>query len=103
MGDIHSYADARRLARRRLPWMVFDYIDGAAGEGHGEALNLAALRDIRLQSRILVNVSKRDLGVSLFNHDAQVPFGIAPMGMCNLSTPGADEMLARMVPALLQW
>ncbi len=40
---IHSYADARRLARRRLPWMVFDYIDGAAGNGVAEARNLAAL------------------------------------------------------------
>ncbi len=93
---IHSSADARRLARRRLPWMVFDYIDGAAGEGHGEALNRGALRDLRLQPRILVDVTKRDLGVRVFDHEAAVPFGIAPMGMCNLSTPGADLMLARI-------
>ena len=32
---IHSAEDARRLARRRLPWMVFDYIDGAAGSEAG--------------------------------------------------------------------
>ena len=32
MAAIHSYADARRLARRHLPWMVFDYIDGAADD-----------------------------------------------------------------------
>ena len=57
MAAIHSYADARRLARRHLPWMVFDYIDGAAGAGSGEAANLAALRDIRLQPRVLVDVS----------------------------------------------
>jgi hypothetical protein len=31
---IHFSAHARRLARKRLPWMVFDYTDGAAG---GEA------------------------------------------------------------------
>lgn len=96
MAQVHSYADAQRLARRRLPWMVFDYIDGAAGEGHGEALNLAALAAVRLQSRVLVNVAARDLSVPVFGHVAQVPFGISPMGMCNLSTPGADEMLARM-------
>ncbi len=76
--------------------MVFDYIDGAAGEGHGEALNLAALRNLRLQPRILVNVTDRELGVKVFDHDAKRPFGISPMGMCNLSTPGADLMLARM-------
>ncbi len=94
--DIHSSADARRLAKKRLPWMIFDYIDGAAGEGHGEALNRAALRDLRLQPRILVDVTRRDLGVDVFDHQAACPFGIAPMGMCNLSTPGADLMLARI-------
>lgn len=93
---IHSYQDARRLAARRLPWMVFDYIDGAAGNGIAEARNLAALQSIELQPRVLVNVSKRDLGVRVFDHDAQVPFGISPMGMCNLSRPGADVMLARI-------
>lgn len=96
MTAIHSYADARRLARRRLPWMVFDYIDGAAGEGVGEAANLAALRDIRLQPRILVDVSRRDLSVPLLGKACGLPFGISPMGMCNLSRPGADLMLARM-------
>lgn len=94
--QIHSYADARTAARRRLPWMVFDYIDGAAGTGHGEALNLAALRDIRLQPRVLVNVANRNIGAKVFDHDGKIPFGISPMGMCNLSGPGADLMLARM-------
>ncbi len=93
--DIHSAEDARRLARRRLPWMVFDYIDGAAGEGRGEALNRAALSDIRLQPRVLVDVSQRNLSVKVFDHDGKVPFGISPMGMCNLSAPGADLILAR--------
>jgi L-lactate dehydrogenase (cytochrome) len=93
---IHSYNDARRLARRRLPWMVFDYIDGAAGNGVAEARNLAALQNIELQPRVLVDVSRRDLGVQVFEHAGKVPFGISPMGMCNLSGPGADIMLARI-------
>ncbi|GFE52547.1 alpha-hydroxy-acid oxidizing enzyme [Roseobacter cerasinus] len=93
---IHSYADARREARRRLPWMVFDYIDGAAGEGVAEARNLAALREIELQPRVLVNVAQRDLSVPVFGHAGRAPFGISPMGLCNLSGPGADLMLARI-------
>ncbi|MGB3315654.1 MAG: alpha-hydroxy acid oxidase [Albidovulum sp.] len=93
---IQCSEDARRLARRRLPWMVFDYIDGAAGEEHGAALNRAALSDIRLRSRVLVDVSQRDLGMPVFGHDAKLPFGISPMGMCNLAAPGADLMLARL-------
>ena len=96
MTQIHSADDARRLAKRRLPWMVFDYIDGAAAEGAGEAMNRATLQNIRLQPRILVNVRERSLARAVFDHDAALPFGISPMGMCNLSAPGADLMLARM-------
>jgi len=84
------------MAKRRLPWMVFDYIDGAAATGHGEAMNRAVLQDIRLQPRILTNVRHRSVAQKVFDHDAALPFGIAPMGMCNLSAPGADLMLARL-------
>ena len=93
---IHSCDDARRLAKRRLPWMVFDYIDGAAGTESGAARHRAALDQVTLPTRILRDVSNRDLTTKIFNTTAQRPFGIAPMGMCNLSGPGADLMLARL-------
>ncbi|SMX45415.1 alpha-hydroxy acid oxidase [Octadecabacter ascidiaceicola] len=94
--SIHSSADARRIAKRRLPWMVFDYIDGAAGYELGAARNRAALDAIDLRPRILRDVSDRSLSVPLLGKTAKVPFGISPMGMCNLSAPGADMMLARL-------
>lgn len=96
MKAIHSAQDARRIARRRLPWMVFDYIDGAAGLETGAARNRAALDAMTLRPRILRDVSTRSLGTTLFGAPAERPFGIAPMGMCNLSAPGADLMLARL-------
>jgi len=94
--EIHSSADARELARKRLPWMVFDYIDGAAGEGFGELLNRKAIRDIRLQPRVLNNVESRSVQSSVFGKSTGLPFGVSPMGMCNLAAPGADLMLARL-------
>lgn len=93
---IHSSADARRIARKRLPWMVFDYIDGAAGTETGASRNRAAFDAITLRPRILRDVSDRSLAVPLFGKTAKAPFGISPMGMCNLSAPGADMMLARL-------
>ncbi len=94
--QICSWDDARRLARRRLPWMVFDYIDGAAGEGGADRRNRQRLNDIQLQPRVLKNVEHRSLKSSVLGKETGLPFGIAPMGMCNLSTPGADLMLARL-------
>lgn len=93
---IHSAEDARRLARRRLPWMIFDYIDGAAGTETGAKRNRAALDAQTLRPRILQDVSERDLGTTIFGKQTKRPFGIAPMGMCNLAAPGADLMLARL-------
>lgn len=94
---IHCSADARRVARKRLPWMVFDYMDGCAGQDeYGARLNKHRLDEIRLRTRVLVDVSQRDLSLPVFDHHAKRPFGIAPMGMCNLAAPGADLMLARL-------
>ena len=93
---IHSADDARRIAKRRLPWMVFDYIDGAAGAETGAARHRAAFDALTLRPRILRNVSKRSLATTIFGAPAERPFGIAPMGMCNLAAPGADLMLARL-------
>lgn len=84
------------MAKRRLPWMVFDYIDGSAGAETGAARNRAALDAMTLHPRILRDVSERSLSTSVFGKVAKRPFGIAPMGMCNLSAPGADLMLARL-------
>ena len=80
-GTIHSADDARRLARRRLPWMIFDYIDGTAGDGAGMQRNRAALDAAVLEPRILRDVSRRTMSVDLFGTTAKRPFGIAPMGM----------------------
>jgi L-lactate dehydrogenase (cytochrome) len=96
MPQIHSSEDARRLARKRLPWMVFDYIDGAAGAEAGATRARAAFDALGLRPRILRDVSTRDLGADLFGQRTAAPFGISPMGMCNLSAPGADLMLARL-------
>ncbi len=93
---IHSAEDARRLAKRRLPWMVFDYIDGSAGRETGADRNRAAMDAATLRPRVLCDVSQRDFSKEIFGTIAARPFGIAPMGMCNLSGPGADLMLARL-------
>ena len=94
--NIHSSEDARRIAQRRLPWMVFDYIDGAAGRETGAARNRSAFDALTLRPRILRDVSQRDLESSVFSQKTNAPFGISPMGMCNLSGAGADLMLARL-------
>jgi (S)-mandelate dehydrogenase len=92
---IFSIADARKYARRRMPRMTFDYIDGSAGDENACRLNIQCLEDLRLMPRVMVNVEQRSYTKQLFDETWQLPFGIAPMGMCDLTWPGADAMLAR--------
>jgi L-lactate dehydrogenase (cytochrome) len=92
---IFSVSDARKFARRRLPRMIFDHIDGSAGDEIGYRLNVEALDRLRLLPRVMLNVDKRSLEKSLLEESWKLPFGIAPMGMCDLAWPGADAMLAR--------
>ena len=91
---IHSLEDARKLAKKRLPKMFFDFVDGAAGDEKLSELNSSALDQIRLEPKVLRNVEKRNLNKKIFGIDYDLPFGFAPMGMCNLTWPGADRMLA---------
>jgi (S)-mandelate dehydrogenase len=91
-----SVDDFRIGARRRMPRIIFDALDGAAGNETASRLNSAAFDEVRLQGRVLVNVENRHLQSSFLGCQWQVPFGIAPMGMCDLFWPGADKAMARV-------
>ena len=89
-----SIKDARDLSRKRLPKLVFDFIDGASGDEKLAEINSIALDQIRLEPKVLRNVEKRSLKKKVLNYEFDFPFGFAPMGMTNLSWPKADSMLA---------
>ena len=91
---IFSIKDARELSRKRLPKLVFDFIDGASGDEKLAEINSRALDQIRLEPKVLRNVEKRSLKKQVLGYEFDFPFGFAPMGMTNLSWPGADSMLA---------
>lgn len=91
---IYCTEDARRIAQKRLPRVIFDFIEGAAGREVATARNQARFDEITLQPRVMENVGARCLETGFLGRTHGLPFGIAPMGMCNLSHPGADRALA---------
>lgn len=92
---IFSIEDARILAKKRLPRLMFDFVDGASGDETLCEINSSALNQIRLEPRVLRNVEKRNLKKTILDIECDLPFGFSPMGMCNLTWPKADEMLAK--------
>ena len=91
---VNHHLEARRLAQKRLPRLVFDYIDGAAGQETAALGNTSDLGLIKLSPRVLADLQPPDLDISFLGKLYAQPLGIAPMGMCNLAWPGADRVLA---------
>ena len=87
--------DLRKIAKRRLPKVIYDFIEGGVDDEHGLERNEDAFRESPLLPRYLVDVSSRDQSRELFGRTYSSPFGIAPTGGIGLYRYGGDMMLAR--------
>jgi (S)-mandelate dehydrogenase len=99
LGSAASISDLRRLAARNLPRMVFDYIDGAAGEETTARRNRSDFDKYVLRPEILVDVSERSLGTTLFNQHVAKPLVIGPTGLNGAYWPFGDLCIARAAQA----
>src|SRR5579883_1245448 len=91
--------DLRRMARRRLPRIAFDYIEGGVEDERCLARNESAFARYPLLPRYLVDIAHRDVSTTLFDRRYALPFGIAPTGLAGLFRAGADLMLAEAAAA----
>jgi L-lactate dehydrogenase (cytochrome)/(S)-mandelate dehydrogenase len=90
-----NYGDLRRMARKRLPRIAFDFIEGGVDGEEGLARNAEAFNNFSLVPKRMVNVDTVDGATRLFDQTYAQPFGIAPTGVAGLMRAGADLMLAR--------
>ncbi|BCH33760.1 lactate dehydrogenase [Mesorhizobium sp. L-8-10] len=95
MTGIFNAHDFQRKARQRLPRMIYDFIEGGAGDESGLDANLAAFRAWQFLPHRLRDVSRRDLTAQLWDRSYSLPIYIAPTGFNGALRPGADAMLAR--------
>jgi isopentenyl diphosphate isomerase/L-lactate dehydrogenase-like FMN-dependent dehydrogenase len=87
--------DLRRIARSRLPRVVYDFLEGGSEDGLTLKANREVFESIRFAPRTLVDVSKRTQKVSLFGRIYESPIGIAPIGAAGLFWHEGDVALAR--------
>jgi L-lactate dehydrogenase (cytochrome)/(S)-mandelate dehydrogenase len=95
--NLHSVVnlhDLRVLARKQLPRIAFDFIDGGADDELCLQRNREAFQRHCLLPRYLRDVTKRDQSVSLLGRRYRSPIGISPTGLAGLFRPDADRMLA---------
>lgn len=90
-----SVEDYRRVARRRLPRGVFDYIDGAAEDERTLVNNVEAFGRYEFQPRVLRDVSNLDTTVSILGRPASMPLIIAPTGYTRIAHSQGELAVAR--------
>lgn len=73
LADCNNIDDFRELARRRLPWPVFDYIDGAADDELTKARNTAAFADVDLVPDVLAGVAEIDTSCTIMGRRSALP------------------------------
>jgi isopentenyl diphosphate isomerase/L-lactate dehydrogenase-like FMN-dependent dehydrogenase len=73
--------DLRTIARRRLPRMSFDFVDGGAGAETTLRANVSDLARLTLRPSSLVDVSKPSLGTSVVGQRLPMPVVLAPCGL----------------------
>ena len=79
-----SVYDYRELARRRLPKMFFEYIDGGSYAEVTLARNVADLEALALRQRVMRDMTTLDMSVEVFGQKMSMPLGLAPVGMAGM-------------------
>jgi L-lactate dehydrogenase (cytochrome) len=90
-----SVADLRRIARRRLPGGVFDYIDGAAEDERTSAANESAFGKVGYRPRVLRGIDHVDIGSKILGQPVAYPLALAPTGFTRIADPDGELAVAR--------
>ena len=82
--NCHNFHDFRRLARRRLPGPIFDYIDGAADDEATHHRNTKSFESSDLVPSVLRGVDNIDLSVTVMGHKLALPVYCSPTALQRL-------------------
>ena len=94
-----NISDLRRLAERRLPRVVFDYIDGGADGEVTLRENCRAFEAVTFRPRCAVAVPQCELGTTVLGTQVSMPILLAPVGSSRMFYPRGEEVAARQAGA----
>lgn len=101
--DCHNIADFRELARRRLPWPVFDYIDGAADDEVTKARNTSAFDSVDLVPDVLAGVAEIDTSITLMGRKSALPLMLSPTALQRVFHWQGERAVARAAEKFGLW
>ena len=99
MKDITCIEDLRQLARRRVPKAFFDYAESGSYSQETLRANSEDMRRIKLNQRVLVDVSSRSLATTMVGEKVNLPFALAPIGLLGMQRGDAEILSCRAAHA----
>ena len=103
VADCHNIDDFRDLARRRLPWPVFDYIDGAADDELTKARNTAAFAEVDLVPDVLAGVADIDTSCTIMGRTSALPLMLSPTALQRVFHWQGERAVARAAEKFGVW
>jgi len=95
MPVITEIEDLRRLHRRRVPRMFYDYVDVGAWTGGTYRANRADFERILLRQRVARNIEARTLATTMLGQPVSMPLALAPVGLLGMQHPDGEIHAAR--------
>jgi L-lactate dehydrogenase (cytochrome) len=99
LSSIVNVQDLRRLAQRRLPKVVFDYLEGGSEDELTLQANLSAFQGVTFRPRHAVSLPQCNLHTRVMGFDLSLPFILAPIGYSRLMHPSGEIAAARAAGA----
>ncbi|MEI9420925.1 alpha-hydroxy acid oxidase [Mesorhizobium sp. Cs1299R1N1] len=93
--DCHNFSDFRRMAQRRLPGPIFNYIDGAADDEVTYRRNTQSFETCDLVPNVLRGVSEIDMSVTVMGQKLAMPFYCSPTALQRLFHHHGERAVAR--------
>jgi L-lactate dehydrogenase (cytochrome) len=90
-----NVADYRELARRRIPKVLFDYVDGGSYSEATLRNNVADFEKVQLRQRVLVDVSSISLKTQVLGQELDMPMVLSPVGMAGMYARRGEVQAAR--------
>lgn len=101
--DCHNIDDFRRLAKARLPWPVFDYIDGAGDDELTKARNTAAYASADLVPNVLAGVETIDTSCTIMGRKSALPLVLSPTALQRVFHWQGERAVARAAEKFGLW
>ena len=94
-----SVPDYRRLAKKRVPHFLFEYLDGGSYAEVTKERNRIDLESLPLRQRVLRDVSHIDTSVELFGRSYKMPVALAPVGLAGMYARRGEVQAVRAAEA----